>query len=103
MNLHFLLNTKTTTITALFRPPLASLIILNNYTVHLTNYIPSQTNTNWKAAANPYQTLDQPLTNPTIGSSSSLPSFSSVTIVNTVNPPPLHQAILCFLLQRTSP
>ena len=72
-----MLNTKTTTVPTLSRPPLAALNIADTYLLSSTKNNPFQTKTNLNAAANQCQTLYQPHTAPNIGPSAILPSSSS--------------------------
>ena len=58
----FMLNTKTTTVPTLSRPPLAPLNIADTYSLSTTNNNPFETNTILNATANQSQTLYQPHT-----------------------------------------
>ena len=57
-----MLNTKTTTVPTLSRPPLAPLIIADTYSLGSTNNNPFQSNTHLNVTANPCQTIYQPHT-----------------------------------------
>ena len=81
-----MLNTKTTTISALSRTSLTPLKVADTYSLSSTNNIPFQTNTNLYVTANPSQTFYQPHTAPNVSASASVSPESLVLIVIPTNP-----------------
>ena len=88
IDLTFMLNTITLTVSALYRSPLVPLNNAATYSLSSTNSSSYQTNAKLKATANPSQMLYQPDTAPIIGPPSSLLYTSSIHFVNPTNPPP---------------
>ena len=86
----FVLNTVTTTILALSRPPSALPNFVDTCSLSSNNNISFHINTKIPASANPLQTFYQSHTAPNICPSASLFSSCSVPTVNPMNPPPVN-------------
>ena len=78
-----MMNTSTTTVPALPKPPVTPLNVAETYSLSSTNYIPSRNNTNLNATANLSQPLYQPQTAPNLGP---FASFTTSIFVPNVHP-----------------